>query len=104
MKSTCKLFVAADKKVVKKRIKLLKEIYRGRKPKADEIKACRPYLERQIKLVDPKTIVLMGEVAQKSVPKELLKGRRVIRTYHPAAGMRFPKIRKKMIADFKRIK
>ena len=76
----------------------------NRKPKAGEIAACRPYLERQIKLINPKIIVLMGRVAQKAVPKALLKGRRVIRTYHPAAGMRFPKIGKKMAADFRKIK
>lgn len=76
----------------------------NRVPKTDEIKACLPFTIKQIRIINPKTIVLLGNLAKKHVPKELLKNKKVIFTSHPAAGMRFPKIRKKMLEDFKKIK
>lgn len=77
---------------------------KNRIPKPAEAKTCTyEYLIKQIKIINPKTIVLMGKVAQKYVTEEFLKNKKVIKTFHPAAGMRFPKIRKKMISDFKKI-
>ncbi len=86
----------------------------NRKPKQDELKACRPYLERQLALVRPKTIVLMGRVAfhtffpEKDLKKEggkwLMKnGYTFLPTYHPAAGLRFPKVRRIMERDFSKL-
>jgi len=64
----------------------------NRMPKPDEIKACMPYLTRQIAAVKPEIIVLMGTVAWQ-VPRD--EGVMYIETYHPSAAMRFPKMRKK---------
>ena len=36
---------------------------KNRKPLPDEIAACSPYLEEQIKVIKPKLVVLMGVVA-----------------------------------------
>jgi DNA polymerase len=78
---------------------------KNRKPKPAEAKTCTyEYLIKQIKIINPKTIVLMGKIAQKYVPKELLKNKKIIKTFHPAAGMRFPKIRIVMFKDFEKIK
>lgn len=88
---------------------------KNRKPKQDEIEACKNYLNEQIKLIKPKTIVLMGGTAVKAVlktdrkidklhGKTLTKGIKYLCTYHPSAGMRFPKIRKKIEEDFKKLK
>ena len=78
---------------------------KNRVPLKKEAETCvANYLVEQIKLVNPKIIVLLGRVAEKYTPKESLIGRKTIVTAHPAAGMRFPKIRKKMERDFKRIK
>lgn len=73
----------------------------NRRPKPDEIAACRPFLERQIELVRPEVIVLLGSTALACVAPELKgpMGERVGRwldlprfpgikffvTYHPAA-------------------
>ncbi|MFP4111924.1 MAG: uracil-DNA glycosylase, partial [Candidatus Woesearchaeota archaeon] len=62
---------------------------KNRKPKEDEVAACYPYLEEQIKEIKPKIVLLMGNVA-KSIQRA--KNIRYIETYHPAAAMRFPKI------------
>lgn len=72
----------------------------NRKPKEDEINACLPYLLQQIQAVNPHTIVLMGTVAWLT-PRD--KNRKYIETYHPAAAMRFPKIRDKFEADFRNL-
>lgn len=73
---------------------------RNRNPEPDEVAACRGYLERQIDLVAPKVIVLLGAVAARAMLDSnlsvgRLRGRwhsvrgvpaRV--TYHPAALLR----------------
>ena len=76
----------------------------NRTPEAAEMAACRPYLERQIQLLQPKLIVLLGRAAVHSVlglerPLGALRGRRheyqldgraipVVVTYHPAYLLR----------------
>ena len=76
----------------------------NRNPEAAEMAACHPYLERQIQLLQPKLIVLLGRVAMHSVlgqdrPLGAMRGRRheylldgrpipVVVTYHPAYLLR----------------
>ena len=72
----------------------------NRTPEAAEMAACRPYLERQIALLKPKIIVLLGKAAVHVVlhdDKSLasLRGKRyefagipVVVTYHPAYLLR----------------
>jgi DNA polymerase len=72
----------------------------NRTPESAEIAACLPYLERQIALLKPKIIVLLGKVAVHALlhdDKALgsLRGRRfeyagipVVVTYHPAYLLR----------------
>ena len=76
---------------------------KNRMPKADEIEACRPYLLRQLEVVNPKIIVLMGKIAAKMKNEPVLKRRKVIVTVHPAAAMRFPKMAKRMENDFQQL-
>ncbi|MFW6140779.1 MAG: uracil-DNA glycosylase [Acidobacteriota bacterium] len=73
---------------------------RNRKPTHEEIEASIPYLVKQIKKICPRIIVLMGKVAWET-PR--LDNTKYIETYHPAAAMRFPKLRKKFEADFKKL-
>ena len=88
---------------------------RNRKPKKEEIKACLPWLKKQIEIINPKYFILLGEVAfSVFFPKQKLndlRGRWIEKdkkfyfpTYHPAAGLRFPKIRKILEKDFKELK
>jgi uracil-DNA glycosylase family 4 len=74
----------------------------NRTPAPEEIAACRPYLERQIALLQPKLIVLLGKAAAQAVlgsdePLARLRGRDfgyrgipVLVTYHPAYYLRSP--------------
>lgn len=71
---------------------------KNRKPTRKEIQASIPYLVKQIKSVKPEIIVLLGKVAW-NTPR--LDGIKYLETYHPAAAMRFPDIRKKFLNDFK---
>jgi DNA polymerase len=86
----------------------------NRKPKKEEIEACLPWLKKQIEIIDPKYFVLLGEVAfSVFFPKEKLNnfrgkwierdGKFYFPTYHPAAGLRFPKIKKILERDFKKL-
>lgn len=72
----------------------------NRTPSAEEMAACRPYLERQIQLIKPRLIVLLGRAAVNTILKNeqslaALRGKRfdykgipVIVTYHPAYLLR----------------
>ena len=88
---------------------------KNRKPTKEEIKTCLPYLEQQIEAINPRKIILLGEVAfSLFFPKEKLNnfrgkiikkdGKIYFPTYHPAAGLRFPNIRKILEKDFKKLK
>jgi len=89
----------------------------NRLPKKEEIHACNTYLESQIKHVKPKLVVLLGNVAIRTVlgpdaiRLDIAHGKPVERdgilflpTYHPAAAMRFPEIRRRMSGDFSRLR
>lgn len=74
---------------------------KNRKPLPDEIAACAPYLEEQIKAIKPKLVVLMGVVAWQA-PR--VEGVEYVETVHPSAAMRFTKMRKRFEEDFKALK
>ena len=73
----------------------------NRKPRRGEVGNCRPWLARQIELVDPLLIVTLGGTAAEwvvgpgariGVLREAeveYAGRRVLCTYHPSAAIRF---------------
>ena len=66
----------------------------NRAPKKVEINSCKPFLEKQIELLDPNVIILLGNTAERAfcpdhklewgVPEEI-NGRIILKLYHPAA-------------------
>jgi len=74
----------------------------NRAPKPDEITACKPYLLRQLAIIKPKIVVLLGKTAE-SIKNEI-KGAKIITTVHPSAAMRFPKMAAKIRRDFQQLK
>jgi DNA polymerase len=89
----------------------------NRDPKDDELATCREsWLEPQISVVDPTVLVLLGATALRCLfgPGGKLgelhgtqlefEGRTVLVTYHPTAGMRFPRVRQAMYRDFARLR
>ena len=87
---------------------------KNRKPTKQEIEACLPYLKKQIEIINPKKFILLGEIAfSVFFPNKKLSdfrgkfikkaGKEYFVSYHPAAGMRFPRIRKILEKDFKKI-
>jgi uracil-DNA glycosylase len=88
---------------------------RGTPSKADIVHGCI-HLLRQLAVVDPKIVVLLGNVAvwallglEGAVSREHGKvikkeGRAYLITFHPAAAMRFPKIRIEFYKDLKILK
>jgi DNA polymerase len=88
----------------------------NRKPKKEEIEACLPYLKKQIEVINPQKFILLGEVAfSVFFPDKKLKDfrgkwitlqnkKKFFITYHPAAGLRFPKFKKISEKDFTKIK
>jgi len=73
---------------------------RNRDPRPDEIDACKPYLRRQIELVDPAVVVTLGNFSSKLLLRTTTGisrlrglayewwGRYLVPTFHPAAALR----------------
>ncbi len=90
----------------------------NRDPEADEVEACRPYLDQQIRLVKPKLIVALGRIAAQRLidsdaPLSKLRGplyeygpdrTPLLITYHPAYLLRSPGEKAKSWADLKRVR
>lgn len=88
----------------------------NRLPKADEVKSCLPWLERQIELVSPKLIVCLGALAAKTLISPSLRitrdrgswakyrGIDITATFHPAALLRDPNYKRPVWEDFKKIR
>jgi uracil-DNA glycosylase len=68
----------------------------NRKPTANEIKRWMPCLMSEIREVDPQIVVLMGRVAWETPRITQIE---YMETYHPAAAMRFLKVREKFEKD-----
>ena len=94
-----------------------------RPPAPEEISACRPYLEKQLSLIKPRCVVTLGSVAAKLILGEtrgisLLRGKwydypnglfgsqslKVLPTYHPAALLRNPNLKRDTWEDMKMLK
>lgn len=93
-----------------------------RPPTPQEIAACRPYLDEQVRLISPKVIVTLGSVATKTLLGEDVsitrvrglwreyrvpgEGRaiRLLPTFHPAALLRNPELKRDVWTDMKNLK
>jgi len=86
---------------------------KNRNPEAFEVEACLPFLKRQIALVKPKTIVLMGGIGIQALlgtkgPVGSVRGRwttfeniPVMPTFHPAYLIRMPTAKVAAWADLR---
>jgi len=101
---------------------------KNRRPRREEVFSCSDYLQREMLIVRPKVIVLLGSTAATYLYNESLPYRRipkikkveenrgkpgttVIRgeafpsfvTYHPAAALRKPGLKQEIILDIKKV-
>ena len=88
----------------------------NRDPQPDEIEACKPYLWKQVELIEPKVIGTLGNFATKLLtrsnrgisqvhgkPQPAELGGRTVTLYplfHPAAGLRTPATKQALREDF----
>ena len=86
----------------------------NRDPLPDEIAACKPYLDRQIDIIDPLVIVTLGrhsmaryfpggKITQIHGKPKFDADRAYYPVFHPAAVLRNPSWQEGMEADFKRL-
>lgn len=91
----------------------------NRTPEADEVKACKPFLLRQIACIKPKLIVTLGNPATQSLldtkvgitrlrgevqPYPYLPDVKVIPTFHPAYLLRSPDKKREAWEDLKKVR
>jgi len=96
----------------------------NRDPKSEEIKACTPYLDRQISIVKPSVICTLGNFATSYIlekfgikpenigklhgkvyrVKNLMIDASIIPLYHPAAAVYNPEMKAILMEDFRKIK
>jgi uracil-DNA glycosylase len=91
----------------------------NRDPQPDEIEQCKPYLYRQVELIEPKVICTLGNFATKLLsgsqqgitrvhgrPQQRVVGEREVTLYplfHPAAALRTPSVHGELRHDFSQI-
>ncbi|MCH7483792.1 MAG: uracil-DNA glycosylase [Chloroflexi bacterium] len=86
----------------------------NRDPMPEEVDACRPYLLRQIELIDPTLIVTLGRFSlswffpRDSIGKvrgslRQMGGRHYYHVYHPAAALHNGNLRQVILDDFAKI-
>jgi uracil-DNA glycosylase family 4 len=91
----------------------------NRDPQPEEIENCRPYLRRQVELIEPKVICTLGNFATKLLredpagitrvhgrPEVRMIGGRAVRIfpiYHPAAALYTPRMLDTLREDFARL-
>jgi uracil-DNA glycosylase family 4 len=87
----------------------------NRNPEPDELEECRPFIRRQIDVIQPKVIVTLGRIALQSLMERdyAISGARgqwldfhgikVMPTYHPAYLLRNPAAKKDVWADMKKV-
>ncbi|HET8592995.1 MAG TPA: uracil-DNA glycosylase family protein [Solirubrobacterales bacterium] len=91
----------------------------NRDPQPEEIDSCRPYLEKQVELIEPRVICTLGNFATKlltanptgitkvrGTPQEHVIGGRpvyMLPLFHPAAGLRTPRVADQLREDCRRI-
>lgn len=91
----------------------------NRDPQPDEIDACKPYLYRQVELIEPTVICTLGNFATKLLtrsnagitrvhgePQLHQVGGRTVHVFpifHPAAGLRTPRVKEQLREDFRKL-
>lgn len=87
----------------------------NRAPLPNERSSCMPYLNKQIEMLDPKIIILLGATALNTFIDAKAKitkvrgtwitwnNRLVMPTFHPSALLRNPNLKKDVWEDFKKI-
>lgn len=89
----------------------------NRDPSPEEVAACLPYLQRQIVLLQPKLILLLGRIAAHhllgtNLPMGQLRGQEfyygdnktpLLVTYHPAYLLRAPREKRKAWSDLQQV-
>ncbi len=86
-----------------------------RPPTPEEMNACQPYLDMQFEIIKPKIIVTLGASSTKGLLKteesiSVIRGQvreyngiKLMPTYHPAALLRNPNLKKFVWDDMKRV-
>ncbi len=87
----------------------------NRDPHPSEVEACKPYLDQQIEIINPRVIVTLGRYSMAQAfpdekisvvhgqPREL-NGRIYFPMYHPAAALHQRSLQSVVEADFERLK
>lgn len=88
----------------------------NRRPLPSEVEQCEPYLYKQLQLINPPFIVALGLTAAETLLRRKLKmnqargrwydffGARLLVTYHPAALLRNPELKRDTWEDVKRLR
>ena len=85
-------------------------------PTPKDVAHGRTHLAKQLAVIEPKILVLLGAVAALGVLEEKIPivkrhgeiiekdGRKYFITFHPAAALRFPKLKTLLLADFQKLR
>lgn len=88
----------------------------NRTPRPDEVTCCKPFLQEQLRLIQPEIVLAMGSPAAREILRtsrgitslrgrfmRTSEGHRVMPTFHPAYLLRNPAAKREVWADLKRV-
>ncbi|MEO8379427.1 MAG: uracil-DNA glycosylase [Acidobacteriota bacterium] len=87
----------------------------NRNPEPDELDQCRPFIRRQVEMIQPKVIVTLGRFGLQSLTEKSYaissvrghwldyEGIKLMPTYHPAYLLRTPSAKKDVWTDMKKV-
>ena len=86
----------------------------NRDPNPEELQACSGYLDRQIRIINPKVIVTLGRYSMAHFMRHAkisdihgqamrIRGRLIVAMYHPAAALHQRSLKSTIEADFARL-
>jgi uracil-DNA glycosylase family 4 len=95
------------------------ENVRDRRPTSEEIAACTPYLENQLRIIEPQIICTLGDTADQFILEKyrlkagsisnihgkiyLIGSLKIIPMHHPAAALYTARLKEEMKRDFKKL-
>jgi DNA polymerase len=71
---------------------------------SSQVQICKPYVKKQIDIINPKVIVVFGEISQYLIDSQDYNNIKLIPTYHPSFLLKNPSLKRDALEDLKKVK
>ena len=71
---------------------------------SSQVQICKPYVKKQIDIINPKVIVVFGDICQSLIDSQDYNNIKLIATYHPLFLLKNPSLKREALEDLKKVK